>query len=270
MANDTDPSQSGPPARHPHRFYVEGLRTEVDRLVALVGAAPAGADVPSCPGWTVHDLAVHVGSVHRWAAHLVATRAAGPVPMGDLGLRPPDRPVPAADSRWLATGGAALLEALDAADDTTPVWTFGDDRTARFWSRRQLHETTVHRADVELALGRPPVVEPAAALDGIDELVALLSGRPGMANRIAAHGHAGDTIHVHATDAGAAGGEWTFTVTDDGFEWAHDHAKGDVAVRGPAAALFLLLHNRLTTDHADLESFGDEAVLTRWLTATAI
>ncbi|CAM5496820.1 hypothetical protein TPAU25S_00705 [Tsukamurella paurometabola] len=31
--------------------------------------------VPSCPGWTVRDLIVHLGAVHRWAA---AFLAAGP------------------------------------------------------------------------------------------------------------------------------------------------------------------------------------------------
>lgn len=270
MANDTDPSQSGPAARHAHRFYVEALRGEVDRVVAAVRAASPTAPVPSCPGWTVHDLAVHLGSVHRRVAHLVATRAEGFVPRSELGLVPPTAPDADDDSQWLATGGTALLDALDATDGATPVWTFADDGTARFWSRRQLHETTVHRADVELALGRRTTTDRVAALDGIDELVTLLLARIGPGNQVAADGHTGDTIHVHATDAGEASGEWTFTVTDRGFTWAHDHAKGDVAVRGPSSALFLLLHNRLTPGAPDVDVFGDEAVLTHWLAATAL
>jgi len=36
--------------------------------------------VPTCPGWTLRQLATHLGPGHRWAAQIVATRATAPVP----------------------------------------------------------------------------------------------------------------------------------------------------------------------------------------------
>ena len=40
------------------------------------------------------------------------------------------------------------------------------------------------------------------------------------------------------------------------------HAKGDVAVRGPASDLFVFAYNR--RDATGLEVFGDTAVVDRW------
>ncbi len=34
-----------------------------------------------------------------------------------------------------------------------------------------LHETTMYRCDGQLALGAPPTIEPAVAVDGIDEFL---------------------------------------------------------------------------------------------------
>ena len=39
------------------------------------GGRTVGAVVPTCPGWTVADLAKHTGIIHRWATEIVATRA---------------------------------------------------------------------------------------------------------------------------------------------------------------------------------------------------
>ena len=52
-----------------HEWFCERAEKEISTLVAVVAAAPdIAADVPSCPGWTIADLAGHTGSVHRWAA----------------------------------------------------------------------------------------------------------------------------------------------------------------------------------------------------------
>ena len=64
-----------------------------------------------------------------------------------------------------------------------------------------LHETTVHRADVELAAGLVPDVDPVVAADGIEEFLANLP----TARRPSEHlGSlpAGASLHLHATDCG--------------------------------------------------------------------
>ncbi|OHV73019.1 hypothetical protein BCD48_33885 [Pseudofrankia sp. BMG5.36] len=54
-----------------------------------------------------------------------------------------------------------LLEAV-AADPDAPVWTGTGPQPARWWVRRLLHESVVHRVDAALALGVDHPIEPAA------------------------------------------------------------------------------------------------------------
>ena len=123
-----------------------------------------------------------------------------------------------------------------------------EHQRAGFWPRRMAQETTVHRVDAEQAVGWPVrAIEPAFAVDGIDELFsvfvpALRAGRsPGD----------GRTVHLHATDVE---GEWLIRFEDSDVVVEPGHAKGDAAVRGPAAELLLWLWGRLPLD--GLEVFG--------------
>jgi hypothetical protein len=78
-------------------------------------------------------------------------------------------------------------------------------------------------------------------------------------------GH-GQTLHFHATDPrlGAAG-EWLARRTPSGVEWEHRHDQGDVAVRGPAMELLLVLSRRAALDGSRLEVSGDRRLLAHWL-----
>ncbi len=51
------------------------LRACTAELAEIVGGDLA-RPVPTCPEWTFRQLATHVGRGHRWAAEIVATRAA--------------------------------------------------------------------------------------------------------------------------------------------------------------------------------------------------
>ena len=52
----------------------------------------------------------------------------------------------------------------------------------------------------------------------------------------------GQSLHFHATDPGLSGtGEWLVTRAPSGITVARGHGKADVAVRGPAASLLLVL-----------------------------
>ena len=76
---------------------------------------------------------------------------------------------------WLRDGAGALVDAIRAADPRTPVWSWADDHSVGFWARRMAHETAVHRADAELALGREFTLEADLAADAISEWLGFLS-----------------------------------------------------------------------------------------------
>ncbi|MFI6176490.1 maleylpyruvate isomerase N-terminal domain-containing protein [Nonomuraea sp. NPDC051191] len=105
----------------------------VARRATSSGGAPL---VPSCPGWSVADLVIHLGAVHRHVHAVVRDRLPGLPDPGDLAVLGlpadigdwphPDRapntgPVPPAVLDWFAEG-ASLLGARFAADAVTQVF----------------------------------------------------------------------------------------------------------------------------------------------------
>lgn len=234
--------------------YLAHLRADADALVA--GAAGAlDRDVPTCPGWTVERLVGHVGRVHRWTAGWVRSGAAPEVERAPAGPAVLD---------WTRQGTAELVDALESLDADAPVDTWAGMQPAVFWPRRMAIETAVHRYDRQLATGDPSPIATDLAVDGVDEMFAVVlpqrdtSGLP----------DAG-TIHLHATDPDLGeAGEWLVTLGDEGLTVEHAHAKGDVAVRGPASDLFLLLWNRV--DASGLQVFGDAGLLDRWRAAVTV
>jgi uncharacterized protein (TIGR03083 family) len=176
---------------------------------------------------------------------------------------------PSADglAEWLAAGAVPLLAALRAAGPVTPVWTWGPGRTSGWWARRIVHETAMHRADAELALGvADPVLDPVLAADGIDEfLFNLPSARrpyPHLASL-----PTGASLHLHATDAD---GEWLIRFTESGIAWERGHLKATVAVRAPVASLLLFTYGRLPRTDERLAVFGDSSLLDAWQQKTAL
>jgi predicted lipid carrier protein YhbT len=69
----------------------------------------------------------------------------------------------------------------------------------------------------------------------------------------------GETMHLHSTDHE---GEWLVRMEPDGLRVSREHAKGDAAVRGPAADLLLVVVGRAPA--TTVEVLGDGAVLDRW------
>lgn len=229
--------------------YRHAIRTEADRLVAAAERAPLDAPIPPCPDWDVAELLGHMGRVYRWAAACVEANAL--VSPHDL-PSPPERDARVA---WVQGGATRVLEVLDQPADA-PAWTWAPSGTVGFWQRRQAHETAVHRVDAELASGPPTLVPRDLAVDGIDEWLALLPNRFGAPPITGT----GETLHLHCTDGD---GEWLLRLTPDGLEVEAIHAKGDVAVRGPASDLLLVMMRRRSPD--DVEVLGDRAVLDGFL-----
>jgi uncharacterized protein (TIGR03083 family) len=254
-----------------HWWFCERAESEIALLASLVGEVPdLSADVPTCPGWTIADLVRHTGTVHRWATSIVATRATSRMASPEA-----ESPWESADgwAQWLFAGAAPLLAALLAAGPVTPVWTWGPGRTSGWWARRILHETTVHRADTQLALGTGspmivPAIDPVVAADGIDEfLFNLPSARRPYHHLPSLPG--GASMHLHATDSD---GEWLIRFTGDssGIAWSRGHEKATVAVRGTVAELLLVTYGRIPWSDERLAVFGESSVLDAWQQKTAL
>lgn len=235
--------------------YLSLVRSDA---AALLAAADRGLDaaVPSCPGWTVERLVGHVGRVYRSTAAWVSS---GESPSGLE--RAPAGP---AVRDWTARGLGELIAALEADDREGPVTTWAGEQPAGFWPRRMAVETGLHRWDAEAAHDVAQPLDPALAVDGIDELFDVVLP----ARAAGALTGRGETLHLHATDVE---GEWLVTLTDGRPLVERTHAKGDVAVRGPASDLLLLLWNRGDEPgRARLQVFGDGALLDRWAAAVRL
>jgi len=229
----------------------DAVRREGHALAAAARAAGVEAPVPSCPDWTVTDLVGHIGRIHRWVTKFLVEGStdrgahwseSAPPPPGEL-------------LDWFEAGVDPFADALHEAGPDREVWTWTPDRTSGFWARRQAVETAVHRYDAQLAANTTAPVKADLAVDGIDELLALVPYWP-WADRVKGNG---ETLHFHCTDTD---GEWLVHLEPDGFRYAREHAKGDVAARGTASNLLLYLYGRVGA--GELEVFGDAALLAHW------
>lgn len=228
------------------------------RALVEVGRTSLDAPVVACPGWVVGDVLGHLGRVHRSVSDILETRT----------LEPPTNPVPAAPKGpevvpFFDEGVERLLAALDAVGTDTPVYTWGGEGTAAFYFRRMAHEIAIHRHDAQAARAAgtasapaPDPIDGELAVDGIDELFDVV-----LAFALQRHPRPvpAASMHLHRTDGD---GEWLVRGVDGTLLLTREHAKGDVAVRGPASDLLLFLWNRGRAD--TLELFGDEAVATAW------
>ena len=232
--------------------YIAGLRADSSAFVSAVEGADLAATVPSCPEWTLRDLAAHLGSHYRWVrGNLGRSPDEGPQPRGELDGPPADDAI----ASWVGAGAEALATTLERTDLETPCWTFFGTPRAGFWCRRTAHESAVHRWDAQNTSGEAEPIGPLAG-DGIDEWLALLGV-------IRGEGLARPEpvcIHLHCTDGP---GEWLLAFGGDGMTVTPEHAKGDAAVRGTASDLFLLLLGRKSA--TDVEVFGDAVVLDGFL-----
>lgn len=237
-----------------HLSYLKVVTAEAAVLASVARAAGATASTPATPEWNVAKLVKHTGTTHRWVMGIAETREF--VNPGDLDLGLPDDVD--AYPEWFEAGATRLVETLAALDPATEMWSWAGDDRAGFWSRRMAHETTMHRWDAQSAIGAQDPISVALAVDGIDErldtLTPSMNFNPAGADALSGNG---ESVHLHATDAE---GEWLLRFTPGGLVCTREHAKGDLAVRGPANDLLLYLVGRRDLD--GFEVFGDVDVLT--------
>ncbi|MBN0043594.1 maleylpyruvate isomerase family mycothiol-dependent enzyme [Streptomyces actuosus] len=251
--------------------FLDILDREGRLLADAAEAAGPDAKVPTCPDWQVRDLLRHTGAVHLWAAGYVAEQHPSPRPLGDG---------PALDGaellEWYRDSHRRLMSTLAAAPHDITAWTFfpappPSPSPLAFWTRRQAHETAVHRYDAETARDGDPVAgEPAAgftaglpvefAVDGIDELLCGFHGRPKSRVRTIEP----RLLRVRTTDADAV---WTVRLSTEPPVTAPGAAgSADAELAGPAGQLYLALWNRIPVPQVT----GDAALAELWQEASAI
>jgi uncharacterized protein (TIGR03083 family) len=230
---------------------------------AVVAAAP-GLDVPvpSCPGWTLFDLAQHVGLGRRKAAAIVAAGPAEAPPdqiAWDDGAGAPR--ARAALLSWLAESIELLASTLREAGPDRGCWTWWGDsqspQTAGGVARHQVQEVAVHTYDAQLALGVPLPLPDEVALDGVEEFQFTCCATT------AAWPHEPAVVDYHATE----GHTWRLWLSADGARAAHlpepadGEAPADVSAWGPATDLVLVFYGRLPVE--TLKVAGDRRILDR-------
>ncbi|MEV4620998.1 maleylpyruvate isomerase family mycothiol-dependent enzyme [Asanoa sp. NPDC049573] len=241
--------------------FSDHLRLIDERSVAFCAAVAAAPSldvwVPTCPEWTLFDLARHIGE-GRWA--WAATVAAGPDATGkatasDAPAAPDDR---AALLDWLAAATHALVSALSEAGPDRGCWTWWgtsqSPQNCAAVARHQLQQMAVHTYDAQLAIGAVASIPDDVALDGVEEFVFTCCTGDSWPHKPA-------TIDYHVTD----GGSWRLWLLAEGARAARLPASGatvtdpaDASAAGTATELVLFLHGRAPLDSLEVE--GDRGV----------
>lgn len=251
-----------------HERYCDEIVRLTGELRATLRNADLGATVPTCPDWSLRELAEHVGRAHRWVGEIVRSRATDAVPDDKVPDNSPAGDDLAALDAWLAEGAAGTADALREAGPDTEVWSWAWDHSAGFWARRMALETVVHLADAALTARVPYTMAPELAADTIDEWLEIVSFAQADGDREVAQLRAdGRTLHLHATDV--PGAEWLIELGADGVTWSRAHGKADVALRGPLTDLMLVFNRRLAPDSDRVEVLGDAGLLDFWLARTS-
>ncbi len=213
----------------PHTF-LNHLAEEGRRMVAA--ARPDGFDLPAppCPDWTVQEVLRHTGSVYRHVTHWIRD-----------GRQPTDWERSPEDGEgvlaWLQAGLDGLIDELSGREEDEACATWCPwDRTVGFWCRRMAHETTVHRADVQLAHGNVEPINAELAIDGIEEALTLWLGCK-----------LGTSVGGDGRVVGIAAGNrnWKISAHDDLVDYCLGSVTADAMVTGAPSDVYLWLWGRL-------------------------
>jgi uncharacterized protein (TIGR03083 family) len=227
---------------------------------AAVASAPSlDVQVPTCPEWTLFDLAQHIGEGRRdWAA----TVAAGPAPAKSAAAGAPAVPREReALLAWLAESTDQLLDALRKAGPDRGCWTWWETsqspQTTGAVARHQLQQLAVHTYDAQITVGTPQPLPAEVALDGVDEFlstcVATTSAWPHQPAVVDFHASEGRSWRLSLSADGArttrlpGSGSISATATDQ------DPDAASASVWGTADELVRILYDRIPVDSLKLD-----------------
>ena len=192
------------------------IHAETQRFMSVLRDLDQAAPVPTCPDWTVADLAWHLTDVHAFWARILATGALAQEEADAIEASPLARPDSHADVMALLDFETdALIAQLAAKADDEPAWSwFGTDQTVGFTRRMQVHEATMHRVDAEAAagIGSAPIAADVAAdaiAHGVEVMLSWWGTQPGFEFQ-----PTGGIVQLSAADADPrliVGGLWIGT-----------------------------------------------------------
>ena len=210
--------------------------------------------MPHLGRWKARDVIAHLGGVHRWATRIVASAS-----MDGPGFRKSKL-----DGEelldWFDEGVEHLVAELGQhdPDDPCPNFNPGSPGVVRFWYARQLHETSIHRWDVESAFGDPEPIHRNTAAHGIAEYLDVFIRTRGKQTLTG-------PLRVTSTDV-----ERSFLLTPAAKPGRIDIEFGgtratEAEIAGRASDVLLHLWGRRSFDDAEVTVTGD-AVVARSLT----
>ncbi|MDI2031155.1 maleylpyruvate isomerase family mycothiol-dependent enzyme [Saccharopolyspora sp. TS4A08] len=209
--------------------FLGELGRQLEAFRELLGG-DLSVPIEHCPGWTLRELADHLGNENLWVATAVreghGDHQRAPAPEDGL-------------IAWFENTCETMLAEL-SADPESAAWTIAPPSTVGFWRRRRCHETVIHRWDAENALGRITPISPDLAADGVAEVFDTMAPRQVSLGRAPAPRHA---IRLRATDTPAT--------------WTYGPGEPVAELAATAESLTLLLWNRLTPDDPAITCTGD-------------
>jgi uncharacterized protein (TIGR03083 family) len=202
---------------------IETIAADSRRLAEVVGSSDLEARVPSCPKWSVRDLAHHIGEVQWYWGENLRAQNADQRSGAELTALPEDTDLLA----WLGWCTYSLLGALRASGPDAPCWAWWPEpHTSGAVGRHQAQEAAVHRWDAEGVDGAGAPLPADLAEDGVPEFMEIMVG----------------------SDLGSLPGVVTLTATDTGATWRVAGTGGagrESELRAPASDLVLMLYRRL-------------------------
>jgi uncharacterized protein (TIGR03083 family) len=252
------------------------FRREIRDFTAAARAvehADTVPELPACPGWSMTNVVMHLGWVHRYVTHIISNRLLDEPVITDLEFLhlPAERagwptdpeggpylgPMPTGLLDWFTDGADTLTEIFATTDASIRVSTWSAEQSVGFWLRMQMIEAAIHRWDAHTGLGAPAPIEPELAVDLIEQYFAVMvPARRGWGQ--APEGR-GEMFRFRATDV-----ERAWTVRFDGGTVAVTDEPAPDEFAGSAGDLALFLWHRIGLASGTLT--GDPAAADTWLT----
>jgi uncharacterized protein (TIGR03083 family) len=235
--------------------HISAVERELEALVDALAPERMTSPVPSCPEWTVADLAQHVGEFCGFWSHVIC-EATGR-------SKPEIAEMPAASgiADWVMQAGNILVTELRATDSNQPMWSWvrGEGHAA-FAARRAANELAIHRYDAQLASGTNLAIDGSLAVDGIDEIFVMARAWSAEDDQFGTG--TGQSLLLEAIDQNAV---WRIELTPTGTQVLRSKVTADLTLHAGASDLELLLYSRPTI--GPIDQVGDESVLMAWHSA---